>query len=223
MIRKRLMLSSLVFCSFFSTQSSAVIFNIDEMNITSGTITRNFLATPDTINLDLTGNTNLVGGYINKNSTGDGNPISITNFGMPGGTMTPPQFVYTAAFNINHNGNSSTPTDGTHAGGPAPSGTVDDVAGTISMDLSSWFANHMTMDQNLGSANVTGAWDSITGVYDMSWSATLTQGMGAGGKVTWNLQGNTLQTSHVPVLGAIWLMGTALLGLQRLRNKTAKA
>ncbi len=220
MMKKNLIINSLILGCVFSAQSFATVSSIDEMNITSGTITRNFLPTPDTINLNLTGNTDLVGGYINKNASLDGKPISITNFGMPGGAMTPPQFVYTAASNINHNGNTTPPPTGTLPGGPAPSGTVDDEASTINMDLSSWFANHMIMDQNLGSSDVTGTWDPVTGGYDMSWTATLTQGMGAGGTVTWNLQGNTLQTSPVPIPGAIWLLGTALFGLQRLRSKS---
>ncbi len=219
MLNKSFVISSLVVSSFFSAPTFATVFNIDAMNITSGTITRNFLPTPDTINLNLTGNTDLVGGYINKNTTGSNTPISITNFGMPGGSVTPPQYVYTAASNINHNGNASAPADGTHLGGAVATGSVDDIAGTIAMDLSSWFANHMIMDQNLGSANATGTWDSNTGLYDLSWTATLTQGMGAGGTVTWNLQGNTLQTSPVPVPAAFWLMGTALLGLQRFRGR----
>lgn len=78
----------------------------------------------------------------------------------------------------------------------------------------------MIMDQNLGSTNATGTWNSVSGAYDLSWTAFLTQGPGASNplaSVTWNLQGNTLSTSPVPVPGAIWLMGTALFGLQRIR------
>lgn len=220
MIRNSLIISSLMAGCIFSTQSSAATFNITEMNIAGGTITRNFLPTPDTINLGLTGNTNLVGGYINKNSTLDGLPISITNFGMPGGEITPPQYVYTAASNINHNGvqtapvdGITTPGDGDFMGRPIPTGVVDDALGTISMDLSSWFANHMTMDQNLGSANATGNGDANTGFYDLSWTAILTQGGGAGGTVTWDLQGQVLQTSAVPVPAAVWLFSSGLLGL----------
>ncbi len=221
MIKKSLILSSSILFSVFSAQLFATVSSIEEMNITSGTITRNFRPTPDTISLNLTGNTNLVGGYINKDTTTDGIPISVTNFGMNGvDPSAPPQYVYTAASNVNHNGNSTPPATGSLPGGLVPRGTVDDVAGSINMDLSSWFANHAIMDQNLGSSDVMGTWDSTTGAYDMSWTATLTQGPGAGGTVTWNLQGNTLQTSPVPVPGAVWLLGTALLGLQRFKSKS---
>ena len=76
-----------------------------------------------------------------------------------------------------------------------PTGTVDDVAETITLDLSSWFANHMGMNQNLG-GTATGQWDPETGIItDLSWTATLTQGMQKGATVTWTLQGQVLSTS----------------------------
>lgn len=225
MIKNKLVISTLILSGLYSLQSSASVFHIDDMNIASGTITRNFKPVPDTIALDLNSNTNLIGGYINKDT---GSAISETNFnGMGLNPMAPTQFVYTATSNINHNGGGSfngqtPPASGTHAGGSVPSGTVDDVTGTITMDLSSWFANHGKMDQNLGSESATGTWDAGTGAYDLSWTALLTQGPGAMNplaSVTWNLQGNILATSPVPVPGAVWLMGTALFGLQRLRRK----
>lgn len=221
MIKKSLAIGTLILSSLYSTHSSATILNIDAMNITSGSVSRNFRPVPDTIALNLRTNTNLVGGYINTNT---GGAISETPFDSTGpNPLAPIQYVYTAASNINHNGNGMAPATGTHAGGSAPSGVVDDILGTITMDLSSWFANHMIMDQNLGSANATGTWDSITGAYDLSWTALLTQGPGVNNplaSVTWNLQGNTLATSPVPVPGAIWLMATALFGLQRIRSKS---
>ncbi len=221
MMAKKTFWSNLILISVISTQSLATVLNIDEMNITSGTITRNFLPTPDTINLKLTENTDLVGGYINKNTSINGKPISISNFGMPGGAMKPPQYVYTAASNINHNEHPNAPLSGLIQGGPVPTGVVDDVKGTINMDLSSWFANHMIMDQNLGSENASGTWDAATGNYELSWTAKLRQGMAAGGTITWNLQGNILKTSPVPVPGAIWFLGTALLGLPRFKKNLA--
>lgn len=225
MSTNKLILSTLILTSLYSAQSSATIFHINEMNISSASVTPNFSPTPNTITLNLGSNTNLVGSYINTNT---GNAISATKLDQSGlNPAAPTQFVYTAASNINHNGGGSfngmtPPISGTHAGGPAPSGTVDDVLGTIAMDLSSWFSNHAMMDQNLGSANATGTWDVNTGVYNLSWTAFLTQGPGVAdpsASVTWNLQGNTLATSPVPVPGAVWLMGTALFGLQRLRRK----
>ncbi len=51
------------------------------------------------------------------------------------------------------------------------------------------------MNQNLGGV-ATGSWDSETGEFtDLTWSATLTQGMQAGAIVTWTLQGKVLSKS----------------------------
>lgn len=61
------------------------------MNITNGTVTRNFKTVPDTITLGLGSNTNLVGGYININA---GGAISETNFNSQGpNPAAPTQFV----------------------------------------------------------------------------------------------------------------------------------
>jgi len=82
----------------------------------------------------------------------------------------------------------------------------------------------MTMDQNLGSANATGTWDSTTGLYDLSWTATLTQGMAIGGSVTWNLEGEIIDASPAatPEPGTLGLLAISLLamGAQRFRAKT---
>ena len=169
-----------------------------------------------------------MGGYINSST---GGPISITNFGMPSGGPTPPQYVYTAASNINHNGVPTDPVDGTpnpgdgdFLGGPVPTGIIDDIAGTNSMDLSSWFTNHMIMDQNLGSANATGtgSWDGTSGLYDLPWTVTLTQGGAASGTVTWNLQGDILDASAVPEPSALWLVAISILGLGFQRRQAKK-
>jgi hypothetical protein len=88
------------------------------------------------------------------------------------------------------------------------------------MDMSSWFANHMVMNQNLG-GTATGAWDLATGaISDLTWSAPLTQGMQKGATVEWTLQGNVLSTSPVPVPGAVWLMGSAIFGLVGLKKRS---
>ena len=217
-----------------SQQASSAILNIDSMNITSGNLVRSFnpndSVTP--IELDFSGNTDLVGGFINRNTTSDGISISQTNFRMVKDPSEPTQYTYTASSNIRHNDEwtgmapvaDSSITDPSYV---IPTGTVDDVAGTITMDLSSWFANHMGMNQNLGGI-ATGDWDPATGeITDLSWSAILTQGMQKGATVTWTLQGEVLSSSSanvsaVPVPGAIWLMGSALVGLFGLQKRNKK-
>ena len=204
------------------------------MNITSGNLVRSFnpndSVTP--IELDFSGNTDLVGGFINRNTTSDGMSISQTNFRMVKDPSEPTQYTYTASSNIRHNNEwtgMAPVADGsiTDPSYVIPTGTVDDVAGTITMDLSSWFANHMGMNQNLGGI-ATGDWDPTTGeITDLSWSAILTQGMQKGATVSWTLQGEVLSSSSanvsaVPVPGAIWLMGSALVGLFGLQKRNKK-
>lgn len=218
-----------------SSQVSAATFAIDSMNITSGTLVRSFNPTDSVtpIELDFKGNTNLVGGFINKNTTTDSAAISQTNFRAVKDPSEPTQYVYTAESNIRHNSDwtgAAPVADGslTDASYVVPTGTVDDVAGTITLDVSSWFANHMGMNQNLG-GSATGQWDSTTGeITDLSWSAILSQGKHQGDKVTWTLQGNVLSTSGenvsaVPLPGAFWLMGSALLGMFGLQKRNKKS
>jgi hypothetical protein len=194
-------LSLLLGCAL-SSQVSAETFNINSIEITSGNLVRSFNPNDTTtpIELDFTGNTDLVGGFINRNTTTDDFSISQTNFRMVKDSSKPTQYTYTAASNIRHNiewtgmepVEDSTIIDSSYV---IPTGTVDDVAGTITLDLSSWFANHMGMNQNLGGI-ATGQWDSITGEFtDLTWSAPLTQGDHKGDMTTWTLQGKVLSTS----------------------------
>ena len=89
---------SLLVGSALSNQAAAEIFNINSMQITSGNLVRSFnpndLTTP--IELDFTGNTDLVGGYINRNTTTDDLAISQTNFRMVKDPAEPTQYTYTA-------------------------------------------------------------------------------------------------------------------------------
>ncbi len=226
MKKKILSYASVLIISLVPNHASATISNIDAMEITSGHIIRSFnpndSVTP--IVLDFSGNTNLVGGFINKDTTPDGKAIAQTNFRMVKDPSEPTQYVYTAASNIRHNSEwagMTPPADGTITDPSfvVPTGTVDDVAGTITMDLSSWFANHMGMNQNLG-GTATGSWDPATGaITDLTWMATLTQGMQQGATVEWTLQGNVLSTNPVPIPGAIWLMGSAIFGIFGMKSR----
>ncbi|MEE9355412.1 MAG: hypothetical protein V3U75_07460 [Methylococcaceae bacterium] len=237
MVKKTLGCTGLLVGCMFAHQASAAILNIDAMEITSGHIIRSFnpndAGTP--IELDFTGNTNLVGGYLNRDTTPDAMAIAQTNFRMVKDPKEPTQYVYTAAANIRHNDEwtgMAPPLDGTITDPSyvVPTGVIDDEAGTITMDLSSWFANHMGMNQNLG-GTATGSWDSATGaITDLTWSSTLTQGMNPGATVEWTLQGNVLSTSAsgdavnpVPVPGAVWLMGSALFGLFGLQKRNRQS
>jgi hypothetical protein len=194
---KQVITAVFLFCFGFSGAQAAPV-SIGSMDITTANIAGGFLP-PTGLTLNPTGTTNLVGGYINT-------PDAIIITPLMGGD----QIIYTAASNLAPNGNAMAPSVGSIAGGPTPTGTLDDVAGTINMDLSSWMVNHFGMDQNLGSSTATGVWDPLTLMYTLSWDATLTQGPNMGQDVTWTLTG---MANAVPVPAAAWLFGSGLIGL----------
>lgn len=211
MKQSKVKILGLVLGCALSSQASAEMFNVTSMNITSGNLVRSFnpndAITP--IVLDFSTNTDLVGGFINKNTTTDDKSISQTNFRMVKDESEPTQYTYTAATNIRHNAEweGTAPIDDGKLIDPSyivPTGILDDEAGTITLDLSSWFANHMGMNQNLGGV-ATGQWNVETGeITDLTWSSELTQGMQKGKKLTWTLQGNVLSKSALskPVFSA---------------------
>lgn len=149
-------------------------FNVDFMDVTAARIEAPFFNNEtNSMTLNVISGENLVGGYISA--------LTSTFFG-PGGE----QILYTAESNQNPHG-VGTPA-GVIPGGPVPSGTVNMKRKTITVDMSSFFAAHGPMDQNLG-GTAKGTYDPSTGEYTMSWSATLTQGMNAGQVVTFVLSG----------------------------------
>jgi len=196
----------------------AAIVSIGNMNITGGSyeVTENsgaLIVNPDfgstTTPLTFFGtNTNLVNGYIGTNS-GTNVVAATTWFGLD-------VSVYTAPSNI---GDTNTPA-GSIAGSLVPTGLLDDVAGTIEMDLTAWFANWGGFDVYQGSANASGTWDSITGDYTLSWNSIVAPAacgpFGPSCEARWTLQGNA---SVVPVPGAFWLFGSGLIGLIGLARK----
>lgn len=164
-------------------------------------------------------NTNLVGGYLGNGgavlpaSTPD--PASIVGglwFGTPINT-------YTAAANL---GDISSPV-GSIAGGPVPSGTVDDTNGTIAMNLSSFFGNWNNIDINVGTGKndgttsplATGSWNPITGAYTLSWMTVVDNTVGGPCLPTHCVAQFTLvgAASPVPIPTAVWLFSSGLLGL----------
>ncbi|MES1998423.1 MAG: VPLPA-CTERM sorting domain-containing protein [Pseudomonadota bacterium] len=103
---------------------------------------------------------------------------------------------------------------GISGGGPAPTGTVDTVAGTISMDMSSFFAWWNGTSFNQGSSTVTGTYTAATGVYDMSWTSLINGGSFNGNTGYWHLQGvATSAAAPVPLPAAVWLLGSGLIGM----------
>ena len=161
---------------FSSLAAQATEFAITSMDVTAARVNAAFMP-PEGNALNPTDTTNLVGGYINGEDA-----ITVT----PLGAMGADQILYTAETNQNPNGMG--PAAGSFSGGPAPTGYVDMAAKTITVDMTSLFANHGGMDQSVGGI-ATGSYDALTGAYNMSVTATLTQGGHAGDDVTFTFSG----------------------------------
>jgi len=194
---------------------NAASFDIGSMTITSGeydidTSDGSGLAPFTTIGP----NTNLVGGYIGNGGAGllPGTPDPDRIVGDQFSSF--PINVYTAASNL---GDTNT-IAGSIAGGPVPTGTLDDVAGTITMDLSSLFFNWNDNDISVGtgksdgvtSALATGVWNPVTGQYSLSWTSLT--GFGPKGNLvsSFSLSGNV---TAVPVPATAILFFSGLMGL----------
>jgi hypothetical protein len=156
---------------------------IVSMNVSSAHVDAPFLPAGG-FDLNPTITTNLVNGYIYNPDA-----ITITRIGMAG-----EQILYTADTNKNPNGNG--PAAGTITGALAPTGFVDLETNTVSVDLSSLFANHGPMDQNLG-GTATGPIDPMTGAYTMTLTAILSQGPNAGLPVNFTFSGR-IQLDQIP-------------------------
>ncbi|MFC1773855.1 VPLPA-CTERM sorting domain-containing protein [Pseudomonadota bacterium] len=186
--------------------AQAAILPIGQMNITGGTLDTGagFTQPFDTIGP----NTNLVSGYIGNGTLDD--PDSIVRIEQ---FSASPIQTYTAFSNLENS-----PTPGTLPGGPVPTGQLDTIAGTISMDLSSWFMTWQGNQMNAGtgrndgitSAFATGTWNPTTGEYAMTWTSQIIGTLS--GTSVWELNG-TAMPSAVPIPAAAWLFGSGLLGL----------
>lgn len=203
--------------------ASAASYAIGNMNITSGgVLVDGFIPALTTFNY-IGPNTNLVGGYIGSG----GASLSATEYD-PNGIASlewygSPISLYTATANL---GDTSTPA-GTFTGGPVPSGALDNIAGTITMDLSSLFGSWNDGDyitgtgrsDGLTSAMAAGTWNPTTNAYILYWdSRTIGPWCPApdGCISHWTLEGTA---NPVPVPAAIWLFGSGLFGLFGLQRR----
>ena len=206
-----------------ATSVNAATFSIGSMYITAGTFDIDTNDGGLASSFSFFGpNTNLVGGYI-----GNGGLDLLATTPDPG-SIVGAQFssfpinTYTAASNL---GDDST-LAGSLSGGLVPTGILDDIAGTITMDLSSWFMNWNNNDIHAGtgkadgftSALATGTWDPVTGAYSLSWLSLTGTGPKAGLESSFMLEGTA---STVPVPPAIWLFGSGLIGLIGVARRKA--
>lgn len=207
-----------------SQPASAATYAIGSMNITGGNVVADGFGLGT---LDLIGtNTNLVGGYIGSGGASvDYTMLDPTLVAGISNWFGFPASFYTASANY---GDANSPA-GTYTGGPVPGGTLDDAAGTITMDMSSWFINWNDGDYMAGtgrndgttSAMAAGTWDPVTHAYSLYWDSYATgPACGTPGCVThWTLSGTA---SPVPVPPALWLFGSGLLGLFGLQRRLNK-
>jgi hypothetical protein len=226
----------LTFPVFFSSApATAATLNIGSMNITGGTYTvwdssGALITNPNSGSstspfTSFGPDTNLVGGYIGNggggllNSTPD--PASIAG----GLWFDFPINMYTSTSNL---GDDFSPA-GSIAGGPVPTGILDDINDTIEMDLSSLFGNWSNVDINVGtgkgdgttSALATGTWNPVTGAYSMTWTSTVANTVGGPCLPTNCVAQFTFEgtASPVPVPAAFWLLSSGLVGLLGFARK----
>ncbi len=141
-------------------------------------------------------------------------------------TATAPSAI--ASFNFNNTGTfvniftaSASSQAGVTGGGPVPSGTVGfsgPIANgdTITVNLSSFFANGAGVDFGQGSAAATGIVSNVAGNnfdYVLDWTSPINGGpLALVGTGTWHLTG-TGSVSAVPLPTAVWLLGSGLIGM----------
>lgn len=152
-------------------------------------------------------------------TAGNSNPIDTTDGAFEGPTLT--------SFNF-FNSPVTTFTAATASGAAASTsgnplmGTVDDVAGTISMDLGSFYAswNGSNFLQAPGDSAgaldpiVTGTYDSGTGAYSLAWSSYITTDPFAGQTGYWNITGTVTTAAPIPEASTYGMMlaGLGLVG-----------
>lgn len=107
-------------------------------------------------------------------------------------------------------------------GGPAITAVTDDVAGSITVDLSSFFANWNGTSFSQGDAGTVGTYDAVTGDFFLSWSKLIVGGSFGGKTGYWELAG-TANVSAVPVPAAVWLFGSGLVGLAGIARRRKAA
>lgn len=174
---------------------------ITSFSITGGSFAMGFFTPGGPITFENTSGVNLVAGYVAP--TWDTNvsqatpaPGAIINFDFGG----PDVNYYTAA--------SATQAPAVPGGGPVVNGTAG--GGSITVDLSSLFANWNGTDFAQGNSSVTGTTTGGTS-FSIAWTSLIGGGPPFGGQIGTYTATGTL--SAIPVPAAAWLMGSGLIGL----------
>lgn len=104
-------------------------------------------------------------------------------------------------------------------GGNPVSAVVDDVAGTITVDLSAWTASWNGTNFNQGNTMATGTWNAMTGAYNIGWSSTVVGGSFNGQTGNWTLQGTAVAAVPEAETYAMMLAGLGLVGTMVARRR----
>lgn len=215
--------------------AQAAILNVTSLSITGGNFTgygTNIAITAGSASPLITGT--YQGGAVDPTTGGTyGTSNSIATFT----NGSSPIYTFTAA-NADEcvpgaGGCTATSSNGLIPDGPyaAPTGTVDTTAGTITMNLPSFFAEYLGVDANVGtsnpqkgsSANATGTYNPANGDYTLSWTSIVYAPNNStlnGQSTTWTLSGIA---TVVPLPATSWLMGSGLLSLVGIARRKSKA
>lgn len=205
------MAAGLVLAGFAVAANAATVTS---MTITSGTFAMDDPAATTAFSY-INANTNLVGGYIGTSlasvsatALNAGDIASFSFFGKPVHT-------YTALTNF---GDVNTAA-GTQTGGPVPTGDI--TGATMTMDMSSWFANWNQSDFNMP-GTATGSVVALGGgnySYDISWAGTVVGGSFDGSTGYWTLQGTAVAAVPEASTYGMMLAGLGLVGFAVRRRK----
>lgn len=187
-----------LFLCFFSLTSKAAVIDISSLNISGGNV--------------------LLSGSVNVALLQGDDPVIrmgeyqgiYTSTSITGSIVTGGDEIGT------HFSGVTLPSDGINDY-PAPSGTVDDVLGTITVDLRSWFTVELVPAEGVYNDGgiATGTYDAVTGAFSMSWDGFIENGTFPTPN-TWTLTGTV---TTVPLPAGVWLLLSGLIMfVPRLRS-----
>jgi len=146
-----------------------------------------FTPVPNALSFGSAASANIIGGFIAPDWDSDAPQFDfqseVTGFNFNGGGVWVNTYLAIASAQNVDGGNH-----------PAPTGIVDFATGTLSLDMSSLYANWNGIDFNQGNANAMGtvtSFDAAAGTftYNMTWTSIVVGGPFNGQTGTWSIAG----------------------------------